>query len=426
MSCQQLPAGRRVAIISNAGGAGVLAADACGDSGLAVAVLDSATQHKLTRLLPSGAAVAGPVDTTATVGISAFRACIEHVAAADNVDAVLAIAVPTAIADLTAAIVTADVSKPMAAVLLDRPESVSLLHVGSRPAGSGNAAGLGNRPCLPVYSYPETAARALGHAARYREWRDCHQGLIPELDDVDGMAARALVSAFLTNSPDGGWLPAADAVQLLASYRIPIVATRTVSSVEHALAAAKELGDHVVLKAEVDGLVHKTDAGAVKLDLRTPAEVAEAYGELAKAFGDRLRQVLVQPMLAGGVETLIGVVQEPVFGPLVVFGLGGVATDVLGDRAARLAPLTSDDANDMLSEVRAAPLLFGHRGSAAVNTAALADVLLRISRLADDLPEVAELDLNPVIATADGAHAVDVRIRLNPASPRDPFLRQLR
>jgi acyl-CoA synthetase (NDP forming) len=279
---------------------------------------------------------------------------------------------------------------------------------------------------VPVYSYPESAARALGHAAGYCEWRDSHQGVIPELDDVDVTAARTLVSSFLARRPDDGWLPAGDAMQLLASYRIPMVATRTVTSVDGALAAAEELGGHVVLKAEVDRLVHKSDAGAVKLDLRAAGEVADAYAELEKAFGDRLRRVLVQPMLAGGVETLVGVVQDAVFGPIVVFGLGGVATDVLGDRAARLAPLTRDDADQLIRSVRAAPLLFGHRRSAAIDTAALADVLLRVSRLADDHPEVAELDLNPVIATADGAHAVDARIRLASAVPRDPFLRQLR
>jgi len=181
-----------------------------------------------------------------------------------------------------------------------------------------------------------------------------------------------------------------------------------------------------VLKADVAGLVHKSDAGAVKLDLRTSEEVADAYTELAEAFGASLRRVLVQPMLAGGVETLIGVVQEPVFGPLVVFGLGGVATDVLGDHAARLAPLTDVDAEETIRGVRAAPLLFGHRGAPAVDAPALADLLLRVSRLADDLPEVAELDLNPVIARPDGAYPVDTRIRIAPAAPRDPFLRQLR
>jgi acyl-CoA synthetase (NDP forming)/RimJ/RimL family protein N-acetyltransferase len=423
LASQPLPAGRRVAIVSNAGGAGVLAADACGDSGLTVAVLDVRTQHRLAGLLPVGAAVSGPVDTTPSVSRETFRACLEAVAADNSVDALLALAVPTAIADLSAAILTAQVGKPMAAVLLDRPEAVSLL---SRSPGEwgGLAAATGQR--LPAYSYPESAARALSHAASYREWRDSQRGQVPELPDVDSAGARALVAAFLTDRPDGGWLAAPDAVSLLDCYRIPMAETRPVSDQAGAVAVAAELGGHVVLKADVAGLVHKSDAGAVKLDLRTSEEVADAYAELADAFGAALRRVLVQPMLAGGVETLIGVVQEPVFGPLVVFGLGGVATDVLGDHAARLAPLTDVDAEEMIRGVRAAPLLFGHRGASAVDTAALADLLLRVSRLADDLPEVAELDLNPVIARPDGAHAVDTRIRIAPATPRDPFLRQLR
>jgi acyl-CoA synthetase (NDP forming) len=182
----------------------------------------------------------------------------------------------------------------------------------------------------------------------------------------------------------------------------------------------------VVLKAEVDGLVHKTDAGAVLLDLRTEHDVTSGYDELAGRFGPGLIQVLVQPMLAEGVEVLVGVVHEPVFGPLVVFGLGGVATDVLGDHATRLTPLTDVDAQEMIRGIRAAPLLYGHRGSAPVDLGALADILLRVSRLADELPEIAELDLNPVIAQAGGAHPVDARIRLVPAAPQDPFLRRLR
>jgi acyl-CoA synthetase (NDP forming) len=181
-----------------------------------------------------------------------------------------------------------------------------------------------------------------------------------------------------------------------------------------------------VLKAEAEGLVHKSDAGAVKLDLRTPQEVTEAYRDLAARFGPGLRRVLVQPMLAGGVEVLVGVVQEPVFGPLIVFGLGGVTTDVLGDYAARLTPLSQPDADDMIRELRAAPLLFGHRGAPPVDASALADVLLRVSQLADDLPEVAELDLNPVIASPAGACAVDARVRVAATEHTDPFLRRLR
>ena len=429
VASQPLPAGRRVAIVSNAGGAGVLAADACGDSGLTVAVLGARTQRRLSRLLPAGATVSGPVDTTAAVTVESFRACLEAVAADDSVDALLALGVPTAIADPSAAILTAQVGKTMAAVLLDQSEAVSL---GARSPGDASASGYNSAlaaasgPRLPLYSYPENAARALSHAASYRAWRDTQHGQILELAGVDPAGARALVSAFLADRPAGGWLATADAVSLLRSYGMPMVETRPAADQAEAVAVAAELGGHVVLKADVPGLVHKSDVGAVKLDLRTADEVASAYADLAAAFGASMHRVIVQPMLAEGVETLIGVVQEPVFGPLVVFGLGGVATDVLGDHAARLAPLTDADAEQMIRGVRAAPLLFGHRGAQAVDTAALADLLLRVSRLADDLPEVAELDLNPVIARPDGAHAVDTRIRIAPATPRDPFLRQLR
>ena len=422
LSCQPLPEGRRVAIVSNAGGAGVLAADACADSGLSVGALSAPTQRRLASLLPPAAAISGPVDTTAGVSVEVFKACLEEVAADDAVDALLAIGVPTAMADLTTSIATARVSKPLAAALLDRPDSVALL---DREVLSPEKYA-GRRARIPVYSFPESAARALAHAASYREWRDARHGQIPDLDHVDTTGARALASGFLDSVPEGGWLATADAVELLRSYGIPLVQTESAADEAGVLALADQLGGHVVLKAEVDGLIHKTDAGAVKLDLRTPAEVADAYRQLEAAFGAKLRRVLVQPMLGDGVETLVGVVQEPVFGPLVVFGLGGVATDVLGDRAARLAPLTDADAEAMIGELRAAPLLFGHRGSLAVDTNALEDVLLRISRLADDLPEVAELDLNPLIARHDGVYAVDVRVRLAPAQPKDPFLRQLR
>jgi acyl-CoA synthetase (NDP forming)/RimJ/RimL family protein N-acetyltransferase len=418
LSCQPLPAGPRVAIVSNAGGAGVLAADACGDVGLTVAVLDVATQERLARLLPSGAAVSGPVDTTAGVSSEAFQACLREVAADESVDAVVAIGVPTAVADLSAAIAGAEVAKPIAAVLLDQADSVRLIGRGAERRDSHYR--------MPAYGYPEGAVRALGHAASYRAWRDRDHGRLPEFSGLDLAGARAIVSAFLTANHDGGWLADADAVQLLGCIGIPTVTTRAAGTAKEALAAAAQFGGHVVLKAEVSGLVHKTDAGAVKLDLRSPEEITRAYDELASRFGSRLQRVLVQPMLAGGVETLVGVVQEQVFGPLIVFGLGGVATEVLGDHVARLSPLTDTDAAEMIHGVRAAQLLTGHRGSPPADVAGLADVLLRVSRLADELPEVAELDLNPVIARPQDVQAVDVRIRIAPAARRDPFLRRLR
>lgn len=199
-----------------------------------------------------------------------------------------------------------------------------------------------------------------------------------------------------------------------------------VTTEESAVEAAGQLDSPVVLKADVPGLVHKTDAGAVQLDLHGENEVRAGYRALTARFGDRMSAALVQPMITGGTEVIIGVVHEAVFGPLVVFGLGGMATDVLADRTARLTPLTETDSAAMIRSIHAAPLLLGHRGAPPANLAALQDLLQRVARLADDLPEVAELDLNPVIARPDGSHVVDARIHLRPAQPSDPYLRQLR
>jgi acyl-CoA synthetase (NDP forming)/RimJ/RimL family protein N-acetyltransferase len=421
LAAQPLPAGERVAIVTNAGGAGVLAADACGDHGLRVPVLSAATRRRLAGLLPPGAAVQNPVDTTAAVSRKAFRACLEEVAADDGIDAVLAVTVPTAVADLTEAVRSSRVAKPLAAVPLDQQETVRLL-----PRGHGLD---GQRPvssAVPAYAFPESAARALGQATRYRAWRDRRHGRVPEFDALRTADAKAQIITFLRANPEGGWLPGRAVRDVLGCYQIPLVPVRTAAGEAEAVREAAGFGGPVVLKAEAMGVVHKTEAGAVKLGLHGEAEVRAAYRELAATFGARLTGVLVEPMLSGGVEVLVGVVQEPVFGPLVVFGLGGVATDVLGDHAARLTPLTDADADDLIHGVHAAPLLFGHRGTPPVDTGALADVLLRVSRLASDLPEIAELDLNPVIATAGGAQAADARIRVTPAQPRDPFLRKLR
>jgi len=249
---------------------------------------------------------------------------------------------------------------------------------------------------------------------------------VPELDGLEPARARALVSSFLGRVPGGGWLPPGDAVALLKCYGMPVVESRPARDTAGALAAAAALGGHVAIKADVPGLVHKSEAGAVELGLRGPEEVRQAMARLTGRFAGRLTGVLVQPMITGGTEVIIGVVQEPVFGPLVVFGLGGIATEVLGDHAARLAPLTDSDADDLVGSIRAAPLLLGHRGQAAADTGALREALLRVSRLADDLPEVAELDLNPVMARPDGAFVVDIRVRVSNRAAADPFLRQLR
>ena len=389
LACQPLPAGNRVAIVSNAGGVGVLAADACGDNGLQVARVSEVTRRRLRRVLPAGAAVSGPVDTTAAVSDETFRACLEAVAADEGVDAVLAVAVPTAIADLRTAVITASVGKPVAVVLVDQPESVRLLASGdgsaadrataaigdADPARRGAAATSDGDPAgrnvavsgLPAYAYPEGAARALGHAARYRAWLDRQHGTVPELPGLRAAEAEALIAGFLAREPAGGWLPPAQAADLLSCYGIPLA----------------------------------PEAAA------PPSSPA-------------------WPVASDGVEVLIGVQQEPVFGPVVVFGLGGAATGVLGGQAARLTPLTDTDADELIRGTDAAPLLSGTGGAPPANTHALADVLLRVSRLADDLPEVAELELNPVVARPDGVCVASVRVLVGPAESADPFLRRLR
>ena len=415
---QPVPAGKKVAIVTNAGGAGVLAADACVEAGLSVSQVGARTQARLRRLLPNGAAVGGPVDTTAGVSAQQFRDCLlmlaQEPAGEDPPDAVIALVVPTAASDVVPVLTEVRLPVPLAAVILDQPETIKIL-----PAADGG-------PAVPAYAYPEGAAGALGRAASYSAWRRRPAGSVPELAGIRPDDARALVQAFLGRLPGGGWLSPAEADELLRCYGIPVVDSRYTTGLAALLEAADALGGHVALKADVPGLVHKSDAGAVELDIHGHAEARRALGRLERRFGERLSGVLVQAMISGGTETIIGVVQEPVFGPVVVFGLGGVATEVLGDHAARLAPLTGTDADDLIHEIRAAPLLLGHRGEPAADIGALRDALLRVSRLADDLPQVAELDLNPVIARPDGVFAVDARVRVTSHRAADPFLRQLR
>ena len=419
LACQPVPAGSRVCVVSNAGGAGVLAADACTEAGLTVSTMSPASQDRLRRILPPGASVTGPVDTTAAVSADAFRDCLAELASNGESDAMIALVVPTAAADLIPALTAGRLDVPAAAVILDQPEAVRVLRGGVLRGDDGV-------PDMPAYAYPEGAARALGRAAKYGSWRSRPDGTIPEIDGLRVPEARALIDSFLRRVPGGGWLSPAETQDLLSCYGVPLVETVAVRDTDGAVAAAAALGHHVVIKADVPGLVHKSDAGAVELDLRGARDVRNAMNRLEQRFHGQLSGAIVQPMVTGGTELIIGVVQEPVFGPVVVFGLGGVATEVLGDHAARLAPLTSADADDLIHSVRATPLLLGYRGQPAADLGGLRDTLLRISRLAGDLPEVAELDLNPVIARPDGITAVDARIRVTSHAADDPFLRQLR
>jgi len=414
MASQPIPAGRVVAIVSNGGGAGVLAADACAEAGLAVATTTPGTRTRLREVLPPGSALMGPVDTTDAVGAEAFGEALHVAAAQDNVDAIIALVVRRGPADLIPVLAAGRWPVPVAAVVLDQPEAIRLLP-GPGP-GSGS---------VPAYAYPEAAARALARAARYGSWRSRPAGTVPELANLRVADAQSIIDSFLARMPGGGWLSAEEADDLLRCYGIPMVEFRRAGDADAAVEVAVRLGGHVVIKADVPGLLHKAAAGAVEPDLRGADEVRAAMDRLQAKFAGRMSGVLVEPMITGGVETIVGVVQEPVFGPVVVFGLGGVATDVLGDHAARLAPLTDADADDLIHSTRAAQALLGRPGRPAADIGAVRNILLRISRLADDLPQVVELDLNPVIARPDGVVAVDARVRVTSNRISDPFLRQL-
>jgi acyl-CoA synthetase (NDP forming)/GNAT superfamily N-acetyltransferase len=518
LATQPVPSGPTVAIVSNVGGAGVLAADACTDLGLSVHHPSGQNRERLQALVPAGGSVNGPVDTTATVSREEFTQVLELLAGDADVSALIALLLPTAATgDLVAAVTEADIRVPLAVVVLNQPEAVRLLQRSPQTApslegrvlpfqGQGGERGDGVPPLpggrqggrppgdaqrIPSYGYPEAAVRALARAVKYGEWRARPQGETPRFPDIeghDGMPsrartspvdeARALVRAFLTRTPGGGWLSAAERHALLDGYGIPVAPITTVHGEEEAVTAFRVLtgaaadglsgateergsearavltqgtplepraaprapasggsggilrsptrASAVVLKADVPGLVHKSEAGAVLLDLRTEQDVRAGYRHLRGKFQIPQDAVGVQPMVTGGTEVMIGVADDPMFGPLVLFGLGGVATEVLADHSARLAPLTAGDADALIDSIRSAPLLRGHHGAPAADLAALRDVLMRVSRLADDLPEISELDLNPVIARPDGAVAVDARIRVIPQPPRDPFLRRLR
>ncbi|MEO3754672.1 GNAT family N-acetyltransferase [Streptomyces sp. B6B3] len=420
---QPLPAGSRVAVLSNAGGAGVLAADALVEAGLTVPELPVDLVADLLHVLPPGSSVGNPVDTTAAVSGAVLRACLDRLAAHDSVDAVIVVLVPTAIAAATGddpvrALVDPHRdggNTPVAVVRLDQGEHVRLL---PGPAGD-----------LPCYGDPQDAARALAHAAERARWLSRWTGAVPTLSGIDAPAARALVDAYLDAHPDGGWLEPRECAELLGHYGIPLVPWAWAATEDEAVAAAARVAGPdgpVVLKAHWPGLVHKSDQGAVALDLKGEEQVRDAYRRFAGRFGDRMTGVLVQAMARRGAELFAGVVQDDVFGPLIVFGLGGTATELLADHAARLAPLTDQDVRDLIGTPRCAPLLFGYRGDPPADLAALEGLLSRLSRLACDLPQLAEADLNPVVARHDGILALDARIRLLPGTATDPHLRRLR
>jgi acyl-CoA synthetase (NDP forming) len=275
---------------------------------------------------------------------------------------------------------------------------------------------------IPSYRFPEDAARALARASLYGTWLDSPEGSIPELGDVRRDEAAMLIDRALQDGPR--WLHPDEVAELLGCYGLPLAEWRIASSPEEAAASSTELAGAVALKALAPSLVHKTEAGAVELDIEGAEKVRRAAEEIAarvRSTGHEPVGYLVQRMVKGGVEMLVGVVHDPVFGPVVACGAGGTAVELLKDISVRITPLTDRDADEMLGELKTFPLLEGYRGSPPVDLEALRDVILRISALVEDHSEVVEADLNPVVALPDGCVIVDARVRIEAAAPPPPL-----
>ncbi|HEX6488278.1 MAG TPA: GNAT family N-acetyltransferase [Candidatus Dormibacteraeota bacterium] len=410
---QPLPAGPRVGIVTNGGGPGILCADACVEWNLTVPEPSAALRERLQAALPAGSSLSNPVDMLAEARGEHYREAISILTDSGEFDAIVAVFVPplvTSPEEVAAGIragaeSAADVT--LAAVFLSARGVPESLESGGRR--------------IPSFEFPEDAAAALGHAARLSAWRGTVEGA-PVAVDAEVERAADAIRAGLARGV--GWLDRRLAARLLASYGIPLVDTREVVTAEEAARAAHQVGFPVALKALADDVLHKTEAGAVRLGARTEAAVRKACEEMRsrlESTGHRVRGFTVQPMVAGGVEMIVGLVQDPLFGPVLACGAGGTAVELTRDVAVALAPVTDVESSAMIRSLRTFPLLEGFRGAPPADTSALETIIHRVSALAERHPEVAELDLNPVIVGPAGAVVVDARVRLAPADPSPPF-----
>ncbi|HZQ49996.1 MAG TPA: GNAT family N-acetyltransferase [Candidatus Dormibacteraeota bacterium] len=415
LGTQPLPAGGRVGIVTNAGGPAILCADACEAGGLSVPRLSDELRARLAQFLPAAASSGNPVDMIAGATAADYERVIDAVASSGEVDAIIAIFTPplvTRAEDVVSAIHRAAArmpkNVPMLSVFMSKDSTPRVVREGGI--------------AIPHYPFPEDAAHALALAARYSAWRSIPDEPLPRLEGIDHDRAAAVIASALAAEP--GWMSPQAVQELIGCYGIPMVETVFASSPHEAGRVAGKLGAPVALKAIVPGLLHKSDAGAVRLGLNGTRAVETAAALMEKTFEGEGRRPLgyqVQRMAEPGVEMIVGVVQDQHFGPVLACGAGGTATELVKDVDVRITPITAGDARRMVRELKTFPLLDGYRGAPKANVAALEDVLIRVSALVEAHPEVAEMDLNPLIVNAAGALAVDARVRLEPGVPRKPL-----
>jgi acetate---CoA ligase (ADP-forming) len=412
LSKQPVPAGDRMAVLTNAGGPGIVCADACQAAGVQVPEPSPALATLLACHLPQAASVINPIDMIATATAEDYAGTLGRLADSGEFDAILVIFVPPLVTDAR------DVAQAIRRTASAHQEcAVAAVFM----TAQGPPAELSDDALsVPGYQFPEEAARAIAHAARYGAWRARPAGAALTADPETVAAGAAVIDAELARGP--GWMTPQAVDELLTLHGVTQAPARVVGSVNAAAAAGRELGWPVALKAVAAGLVHKRDAGAVATSLRTPAELqraAKAMQASVTAAGYDVRGFIVQPMISDGVELIVGMVQDTSFGPVLACGAGGTNTELLKDVAVRITPVTDRDAPEMLRALKLYPMLTGYRGSPACDIAAVETLLVRVSAMVAAHPEIAELDCNPVIVRPDGAIVVDARVRLHePAPPR--------
>lgn len=405
---QPLPRGRRVAILTNGGGPGILAADACEARDLTLAPLADTTVARLRAFLPAAASVGNPVDMIASASPEHYKRSLEVLLDDDSIDDVLVIYIP---------VQPTDAPSVAAAIRETATSAKGKTILATFMSAHGVPASLAP---VPSFAFPERAVGALARAATYAEWRRR-----PDAEVADFTLQEETLRRIVDNvvQRGGGWLDPNEVEQLLRAAGIETAGGEIAASADEAFEAAVRIGKPMALKAIGSTLLHKSDRGGVRLSLRNECEARDAFLEMKARLGDDMEGAFVQPMVSGGVEVLLGATDDPTFGHVIAFGAGGTLVELLSDVAFRIHPLTASDADDMINEVRCSKLLAGIRGAAPSDVPALREAIMRLSAMIDICPEIRELDINPLKVLEKGVVALDARVRVERLVPAPPSRR---
>jgi acetyltransferase len=399
-SSQPLIKGNSVAIVANAGGPSVMTTDFVAQSNLKIVKFSPATLRQLKKKLPPAAAIHNPVDVVGDARADRYQVALETVLADKNVRGVIVLLTPQTVTEVT----------KTAQVMVAANKKYSKPMVASFIGGEKVQPGVDilNKNNISTYQYPEEAAQALSAMAQYRKTRkQKNKKTRKQLTVIEKKIWQKIQATFSKTKGQVEW---SRAEEILKAYQIPLVNSGVAKNSAAAVRLAKKFGYPLAMKVVAKKLIHKTDAGGVAINLKTPEEVLAAYRKLNRVAKKFKGQILVQPMIKGAKEIILGAKNDPQFGPIVMFGLGGVYVEVLKDVTFRVAPITQAEALTMISEIKAFKLLQGQRGEKAIKLSAIAEVLVKLSELVIDFPQIQEMDINPLMATANGCQVVDVRI----------------